>query len=72
MNLKKILSLLRISKSKPFHLQFADNYWKKGDILSYGGGKCKVLRIYKDNWWKRLLRKCKFKTRVNQVKVVNL
>lgn len=70
MNLKKILSHLKRSKFKPIYLQFADNYFRKGDILSYGNGKCKVVRVYKNNWWKKLLGKLKFKVRINQVKVV--
>lgn len=59
---------------KPFYLHFADvSCFKRGDILSPGWGKnCRVLKVYRDVWWRRLLRNWSFKVHINELKIKHI
>ena len=44
------------SKSKPFIIKLEEDWFKKGDILETSDeSKLKIIKIYKFNWWRRLL-----------------
>jgi len=59
-----------------FYITFQDVYWiKKNDILGTGTGQVRVLKVYRKQWWKRLLiwlsrhYDISYHPRINQVKV---
>lgn len=61
-------------KNKTFYLQFKKDWFEKNDIIetqSWPRATCKVVKVYKNTWWRRLLRKLGFNTRICQIKVVN-
>ncbi len=55
---------------KHFYIKLADVNWcRKSDILMTGGyNKAKVLKVYKNTWWRRLLLKMGFKVRLCELK----
>lgn len=58
---------------KGFYLKFHDVSWmKKGTILmmNSNGMSAEVIKVYRDNWWRRLLLRIGFKVKINQVKVI--
>lgn len=62
-----------------FHLTFQSVDWvRKHDLLSTGNGQVRVLRVYRQQWWKRLLvwlshhYDISYHPRINQVKVKQL
>ena len=60
--------------AKPYHLWF-DNHvpFKVGQIITFNPRrKVEVIKVYKTNWYRKLLRKLGFKIRVNQIKVKNI
>ena len=62
-----------------FYCTFQSVDWvEKGDILSTGNGQGLVLKVYRKQWWKRLLAwlsnhyDISYHPRINQVKVKQL
>lgn len=61
-----------MSKYNYFYIQFDENWFKKGDVLQGKDGiRCKVIKVYKITWWKKLLIKLNIRKRFknNEVKV---
>lgn len=58
---------------KPFYIQFDRDWFSKGDVLETdNGAKFEVIKVYRLNWWRKLLRKLGFRVRIFSVKVVEL
>ena len=63
-------------KGESFHLYFKEAYFNKKDILSTADGvELIVTKVYKNRWWRRLLRRlgfklayceCKLKVKINE------
>lgn len=65
------LNILPGNGGKPFYIAFSEDWVKKNHILeSSAGKKIKVLKWYKNTWWRRVLRKLGFRVRILQAKVV--
>lgn len=46
--------------------------FKKGDAVTWGESKhpsAIVVKVYSSNWWRRMLKRIGFKTRINKIKV---
>lgn len=59
-------------KPEPFFIHFSTGYFKKGDIISSANNSIlKVIKVYKYNWWRKLLNffGIRFKL-VNVIKVI--
>lgn len=58
-------------EGKSFTITFADNWYRKGEILLAGDGtQLEVIEVYDDKkWWRRLLRFFGFKVKIFSVKV---
>jgi hypothetical protein len=61
-------------KQKPYRVQLDHNsrFFVKGDVVWDGHGRAIVLKVYRDNRLRKVLKACGFKTRANQVKVQTL
>jgi len=56
-------SLGGMNDNKPFKLAMNDEFFKKGDLITSGNGSLmRVLRVYRMNWFKRLLKRLRIKT----------
>lgn len=56
--------------SQSFYIKFDTNWCKKGDILTTSNNtKCRVIKVYKLNWWKRFLLWLGFSVKLYIVKV---
>jgi hypothetical protein len=54
------------------YIAFGDTVpFKKGELVRLHGGeqRYRVLRVYRNNWWRRLLRKWGLNVRINEIKV---
>jgi hypothetical protein len=59
-------------KSRNMYIAFGDTVpFKKGELVRLHGGeqRYRVLRVYRNNWWRRLLRKWGLNVRINEIKV---
>lgn len=55
---------------KPFYLKFDTLWFKKGECITTGlGVNMVVVKVYKYNWWRKLLIKLGFKVKVGILKV---
>lgn len=58
-------------EGKPFYIKLKHDHFTKGEIIvSENNQKCKVLRVYRNTWLRRLLLRCGFKVKLMQVKVI--
>jgi hypothetical protein len=62
------------TSKKSFYLKFDSVDWiKRKDIITVTnkGGFFKVLKVYKLNWWRKLLLRLGFRIKILQVKVIS-
>lgn len=57
---------------KYYYVQLNNMEFKKGDAVTWGESKhpsAIVVKVYSSNWWRRMLKRIGFKTRINKIKV---
>lgn len=58
------------SSENTFHIQLSNtSYYKKNDLLHWVKWDAKVIKVYGNQWWRRLLRKVGLNIKINQLKI---
>lgn len=65
-----ILFFMYTVKADIFEIEFNHPHnFQVDQILESSGGKLTVIKVYRLNWWRKLLKRLKFKTKENRIKV---
>lgn len=55
-----------------FLLYLEDNPYTKGQIFTTGNMTLKILKYYKENWWRKILIKLGFNIKINCYRVIGV